>query len=664
MHKEQDKNENEEINLNLLDGNTRDTRKISNFSIDVIQPDDKSDTNSDEGNYDTIKNKTRSPCRQNEYTIIKETCPLANGNAEKVEFETQASNEPIKSEESLYASPQHLYSNTNGRPKSDDKVRTELLSSYFQRSRTKTDFKLDDINENFYNPPADVRGNYFIRQSSFPIIRVLLTLVAALVLSLSAFFGTVLKLNIILSVSLSAVLFLIAFVLLLTLPIRSCACVLTLIFPSIFSVRTRIAGIIFLVLLLTIGPIIGIANKLHLATWCKNGPRNGGSGDKLWQKLFSPQNTIQEHLAKPNSLIQTNCMSMFTTVDRFCDKVFKDLQNDCNTYNGLTKDDLFVCQKRKDHFCQKVSQFEAACSLYKPKVLRMTHTVRNILTYLAPLLFLLLIRDAYMYNKSYLTIKEADNVYITQELRELDKERKSKSPSDLVLPLTRIEFQAYVLRGRLVLSKEERSRLCRGIGVFLLLSLVTACLIFTEHFIHVALLNALDGSCREIYKISTDIRLHNYIYVVLGVILTLTVLQSYMLRFRSIICDYFYPIMVTVRANHLYYRIIHDRHAFGRHMRRKIQLLAEAKRLTRRISCSSMIYNSSPRCFQVLYSKLCIRRCMICDSVTYWKTVECGRGECQAHYCYECYVDAGQKCLTCSIPASPRQSRMSMPTNM
>ena len=112
-------------------------------------------------------------------------------------------------------------------------------------------------------------------------------------------------------------------------------------------------------------------------------------------------------------------------------------------------------------------------------------------------------------------------------------------------------------------------------------------------------------------------------------------------------CEYFYPDMINIRSKHLYYKILHDRHTFARHIRRKIQLIAEEKRMARRISFKSRTYRVLPGKLQWLALKLTIRRCMICDSISYRKTVECTETNCQAHYCYECYVDAGQQCLTC-----------------
>jgi hypothetical protein len=269
------------------------------------------------------------------------------------------------------------------------------------------------------------------------------------------------------------------------------------------------------------------------------------------------------------------------------------------------------------------------------------------------LLVLLVLSDAYRYNKVYLTTKDHDNIYITQRLKELDCERKNRGLTDLILPLTRIEFQTYLLRGRTALSRAERTSALTWLFVLVLLCVLSTAVILVEQFINTTLLAVLSPQCRRLYESSTDVRYRLFIYITIGVLGAVTAVQSYVLRLRSIICDYFYKDMVDIRSKHLYYKILHDRHSFSRHVRRKIQLLAEAKRLDRRMSCANMVYHVLPNSLKWLCRKLTVSTCMICDSVTCWKTVACREGNCLAHYCYECYVDAGQVCLTCKIPSSP-----------
>ena len=79
-----------------------------------------------------------------------------------------------------------------------------------------------------------------------------------------------------------------------------------------------------------------------------------------------------------------------------------------------------------------------------------------------------------------------------------------------------------------------------------------------------------------------------------------------------------------------------------------MNLLAESKRLKRRMSCCNMLFHVLPNSVKNICRRLQVDKCMICDSITCTKTVECENDSCRAHYCFECFVDSGQKCLVCT----------------
>lgn len=580
-----------------------------------------------------------------------------------------------KQDEAGYEVPQLAVDISYDPSKSKDgKGKKKSFRSIFRSSKLDTSkqaAKGDDMSEKYYNPPVDIRDNYFLPKAQCPIVRVLLSLVAALAISFTTLFVLLsISINPLLSFCISFVLFIIVFVIPVTLLHQGFVCVLALIFPSMFSTRTKIAAIILLVVLLTIGPIIGIANKLHIASTCTNTPRDILDHAAWTSTAISGSPSIStnarfdKYKSPRESDFQRKCISSLTRVRDYCVRTYTEFQKDCWNHQDTKSDiDRKICKRSLEEFCLNNSTFVNSCSAYTPEISTTADSVRNVLFYLIPVLILFLLSDAYMYNKIYLTTKNADNVYITQRLKELDCERKNRGLTDLILPLTRIEFQTYLLRGRSALSKTEKVEMVKWFCILFLFGFVTLCFILVEDRIHAALLNSLVGQCRIVYEVNTNVRFRLYIYILLGVLLFMIIVQSYVLRLRSIICDHFYPDMVDIRAKHLYYKILHDRHSFGRHIRRKIQLLAEAKRLTRRISCLNMLYHILPNGLKWLCSKLSVRRCMICDSITYWKTVVCKEGVCQAHYCYECFVDAGQQCLTCKIPHSPPPAPTSAPTS-
>lgn len=567
-----------------------------------------------------------------------------------------------KQDEAGYEVPQLSIDITTDKKSNETKSKRKYFRSIFRASRmdaSKGANKGDDMSEKYYNPPVDIREHYFLPKSQCPIVRVLLSLVAALAISFTTLFLLLISLNPLLSFCISFVLFIIVFVIPVTLLHKGFACVVALVFPSVFSTRTKIAGTILLVVLLIIGPIIGIGNKLNIASTCMNVP-NEVENYRVWSQPgfagFDRYSTFQ------NSRFQHKCVGSLKRVRDYCVKMYTEFQKDClNHYNKKSILDEELCSRSLDEFCLSNTTFVSGCLAHTPEISSTADDVRNVLFYLIPVLALFLFSDAYMYNKIYLTTKNADNVYITQRLKQLDCERKNRGLTDLILPLTRIEFQTYLLRGRSALSKPEKLNMVKWLGLLLLFGFITLCFILVEDRVHAALLNSLVGQCKVLYESNTDVSFRIYIYILLGVFLFVVLLQSYVLRLRSKICDYFYPDMVDIRAKHLYYKILHDRHSFGRHIRRKIQLRAEAKRLTRRISCLNMVYHILPAGLQWVCQKLSVRRCMICDSVTYYKTVVCKEGVCQAHYCYECFVDAGQQCLTCKSPNSPHSAPTTAP---
>lgn len=566
----------------------------------------------------------------------------------------------ITIDETLNTTITSIDTKTNKKRKLKGLFRQKTLES------TRSGGKGDDLSEKYYNPPSDIRDNYFLRKTYFPIVRVLLSLVVALAVSFTCLFLLLLSFHPLLSFAIAFVLFMVMFVIPLSLLHQGFLCVVALLFPCLCSTRTKIAALLLLCVLIVNGPIIGIANKLHLATSCSCsvGMMMDATRTPTGSHMFPSVSTTNPQSDTLNvrrdvasrSPVQKECTKLFGRVDKKCGSMYREFRRYCkHSDSPRTSFDEILCAKDHDEFCMSNVTFADSCCVHRSDSSGyvVAERVRNVLFYILPVLLLLLLSDAYAYNKVYLTTKDADNIYITQRLKELDCERKNRGLTDLILPLTRIEFQTYLLRGRTALSRAEKSNVLTWFGILLLFGIISMCFVLLEDHLHAALLSALSPSCRQIYDVTTDVRYRLFIYVVLGTVLLIVLVQSYVLRMRSIICDYFYRDMVDIRSKHLYYKILHDRHSFGRHVRRKIQLLSESKRLSRRMSCTNMMYHVLPNPLKWLCRKLTVSTCMICDSTTCWKTVACREGNCLAHYCYECYVDAGQVCLTCKIPSSP-----------
>eukprot|EP00111_Clytia_hemisphaerica_P016208 TCONS_00047945-protein len=499
----------------------------------------------------------------------------------------------------------------------------------------------DEAHQNYYDPPADIRDNYFLPYSKNPTVRVALSFIAALGISVTLFLVLLLltKLHPVLCFSVATVIFIVLLVVPVTLYHRGIFCVIMLLFPSLFGYRCKIVAFMLLIVFLILGPVFGTADKIHIARSCAN------------NEDFFYNSTVV------SGTLQDDCMYKFGRIADTCSGLFNDFNRSCRTWS-TPKDgyEQFLCNQTKDFFCQTKKQAESICAsttimtnTYNEK-LEVTYTLKNIVFYLLPFLALMVLAEAYNYNKVYLTTKNKDNIYITQRLRELDTERRNRGLTDLILPLTRIELYTYLVRGNVNTTKAERNRIYKWLVYLLVMVFITVCLVLIENHVDILLTAVLTKKCLAHYEQNNHYRYRVVIYALLGTTLFIILMQSHVLRLRSVVCDYIYPEMVETRSKHLYYKILHDRHAFARHVRRKIQLLSEEKRLRLRISFFSKIYNVLPTRLQWVCDKFTVRTCMICDSLSYRKTVECNENSCRAHYCFECHVDAGQNCLTCKVP--------------
>lgn len=542
--------------------------------------------------------------------------------------------------------PNEVRSHSKDRKKKKKKSLIMLWKGKGSGAETKINEKhgpMDDVSENFYNPPPHVKDNQLTSRSANSVFRVVLSFIAALGLAVTLFLTLLLVQNLhpALCFSLAAVLFVAVFVVCVTLLHRGFLCVFALLLPSIVANRMKIGVIILLVLFFILGPVFGIADKIQIARSCsKNGEE--------WKSLQASD--------PPSTDLNLRCISEFNSSRDRCLQYYKRVQYYCNNKNPRTNSDHALCNKTGEYFCDTPGAPTGRCTIYpKPPPIHQhridelvtTHRFRGFILCLLPLLLLLLLSEAYDYNLVYLTAKDKDNIYITQRLKELDCERKNRGLNDLILPLTRIEFQTYLVRKNWNVTKEERNSVVKWLCLLLIVAFVTVSLVLMEDFVHKVLLDTQSGYCLSFYEYHSSIQYRNIIYSLLGGFLFMIIIQSHVMRLRSVICDYGYPEMVETRSKHLYYKILHDRHTFARHVRRKIQLLSEAKRLRLRISFFSKLYNVLPDKLQWFCSKFSVRKCMICDSFSFRKTVECPETICRAHYCFECHVDAGQSCLTC-----------------
>jgi len=570
---------------------------------------------------------------------------------------------------------------SNVKEKKDRKARRKSLKNFLKRKSVdeKCTLKVepDEARERYYDPPTDTRDSYFLPEDSFFTLRILLSFIAALSLFLIMFLVLLLvfHLHAFLSFSISFIFFIVVLITPVTLPKLNILCVFTLLLPSLVSARAKCAIVILLFGLLLIGPILGIVSKLDTAIYCTN-----HKNDSVLTTMITTgkpgfnSNQPETGLLLSDSQIEKDCQVSFGKVGHYCRSVYKRFKRVCER-RTLKEFEKEICEKEQEVFCfSNATLFESLCKagaikskstgvnnnaregnfdkqrdylvLTKNKNQEKISCYRSYIIYLFPLLVLLVLFEAYDYNVIYLTTKNNDNIYITGRIKQLDSERKNRGLSDVIVPLTRIEFQSYLLRRTLSVSKFERDNIFKWLFIWFICGFITLMIILTEHYIDVTLLKTQSDLCIEYYRVIVEVKYRVFIYIALGMLFICIVLQSYVLRLRSVICDHFYQDMIDTRSKHLYYKILHDRTTFSKQVRRKIQLLSEEKRLMHRISYKNKFRNALPDRLQVLLNNINFTRCMVCNSLTR-KIVECNEKCCQAHYCFECYVDAGQTCLIC-----------------
>ena len=578
-----------------------------------------------------------------------------------------------KQDEAGYEVPSALFLNPDEKSKIKQLgKKRKSLRSFMRRKAIQEEpgLKEDEARENYYDPPPDVRDVYFVPDSPFQLTRILISFITALSLTilLLLLLYLVAGLHPLFAISLSSPVFITLLIVPTTLTSRSFLCTVLLLFPSLFARLTKVAIVLLILVFVILGPILGIFDKLEIASYC--------SANSNLSKTFNeilPTPGVANQLATTESLgngvreaYRTNkfCLKTFKKVNQYCHAMHKSFKNNhCVGDQQLSPREQTVCNKNTDEFCMTNHTIYTVCELmpqdnisyeemkisgisYEEMKISGIKSIRAYSSYFLPLLIILVLWEAYRYNKLYLTTKNEDNVYISQRIKDLDLERKNRGLSDVIVPLTRIEFQSYLVRTTFALSKAERQSLLKWFCVLLFSGISTLLMILSEDYVNSILLILQTTECKSFYELFAVNRYRLVIYLTLGILLFVIIMQSHILRLRSVICDFFYEDMVDIRSKHLYYKILHDRNTFSKHIRRKVLLLSENKRLLRRISYGTRVFKILPNGVQEALHKITYERCMVCDSLSR-KIVECQESDCQAHYCHECHIDAGQSCLLC-----------------
>lgn len=445
-------------------------------------------------------------------------------------------------------------------------------------------------------------------------------------------------------------LFAIVFVGLLTMGKRRWLCIATLLAPTLFSKKVKIGLCITLLILMIAGPVWITSSNIKMVLNCKSFVHN--VSESVQHQNFAARSP-GEFSSQPNNTAATLSLAQ-------CELTLRNaLQTSSLSSNCAGQDVSCVVKTFQPQFgelCRNLSKTrerKRAAGVAQTPGLRRVHgledTLKLALLQLLPLLLLLILYEAYWYNRDYLANKEMDNVYITGKLKALDKERNERGMKNRLFPLRKLEFRTYVLPSSFLQTSQEMREMFKWIVIWISFGLAVLLCIYLDKNIHEILLFLTENSSSncDIHLRSLDQIMVYSICIMLALLIIAIIFQSYALRARSRICSYFYPKKESARGLFLYHKILRDRAVFWKACRERGKMLSEGRRTRWKIGIGHRLFSALPNSVRTLLEKLFIYRCMICNSLTYRRTFVCKDEDCFATFCYECFIDMGQSCISC-----------------
>ena len=506
---------------------------------------------------------------------------------------------------------------------------------------------------------------------------ILLYFSVSIIVSLAVFFVLFLvsRTAALLSFTAAVNLFAIVFVGFLTMSKRRWLCIAALLAPSLFSKKVKIGLCITLCVVLIAGPLCNVSSNLMMVFSCKDAQN---ASEYALNTHASTENSIvlgEKGIMPASSPVDAKRNTDNTTISLNETNVLLDQCKD-TLLKALTKSVSVSCtgkdaacvmknfQPRFDEVCKNLStpkgdRFKTRYSItkYFSKISKPNLTFSLVLLQCLPLLLLLILHEAYWYNRGYLSDKEMDNVYITGKLKALDLERRERGTKHLLFPLRKLEFRSYVLPSSFLQTSQEAREIFMWIVVWISLGItVLLCVLLDKNVLQVLLyLSDNSSSNCDIEFSRLDQNMVYSLCIMLALLITAIIFQSYVLRCRSRICSYFYPKKESTRGVFLYHKILHDRTAFWKACRNRGRMLSEGRRTRWKIGICHRLFRVMPNAVRGCIEKLFIYRCMICDSLTFRKSFICCNEDCSATFCYECFIDMGQSCISCR-PSGARDS--------
>ncbi len=563
--------------------------------------------------------------------------------------------------------------------------------------------KPESIYETWSIDPDNSRPSESFKSETREKFRVSLITTMSLLVALGVFFVLlfVTGVNPLLCFTISVNIFAIFFIGILTMENKRWLCIAALLAPSLFSRKFKVAISITLLVLIVALPVCNFTSNIDVVMRCKqnaagksaisersvtagtsftsNTSKNAfmeaskqvveASKPSVNLKNISSTNStsnnsevlmkcrkdiggIKSRCPLPHNALRTSCLKALKNVvennlhakcnagDKYCMAIMLEprIHNICR---NLNLGDLVGKNKRLNDMQRvKIQEKESFASF--------SHTLLQLL----PLLLLLLLAEAYQYNRDYLSNKEMDNVYITGKLKAYDCDRKERGMRNKLFPLRKLEFRKYVLPSFFLQTSKETKEVFAWLLVWLILGLGVLLAILLDKYIYETFMFLYEdtksyNSCDLAFKIIQNNVIYSLCFL-LALFLIAVIIQSYILRSRSRICSYFYPQKESARGVYLYHKILRDRGHFWKACRERGSMLSEARRTRWKIGIGHRLFRVLPISVQNGMEKMFVYRCMICDSLTYRNSFVCRNEDCFATFCYGCYIDMGQTCISCS----------------
>ncbi|KAI1301424.1 E3 ubiquitin-protein ligase DCST1 [Halotydeus destructor] len=317
--------------------------------------------------------------------------------------------------------------------------------------------------------------------------------------------------------------------------------------------------------------------------------------------------------------------------------------------------------------------------------------MKSLVRYVIIFIFLNAFLTANSYHSEYLKDISHDNIYIGTYFHRIDERRRNAHKMTL-LPVKKVEGQELIHENSLKMSANEFKKVKTILLIIIPVSILIALIYYVDHIVsflldsfirnskdivytqegyhHIGYRVVGEGMVAKLFRRVIDNVSHNEtvsirisgdeclkdsiitsgrIYFLtasyLAGIVFLTLLESYILRARHLICGLYYPKREKSRILYLYNDSLKKRKKFLEYKINRLTKLV-AKKGIKQVVGSSRYEESKRRCFGLCKKATgkVSSKCIICEEILL--ATQCDN--CGANYCKQCFDAIGQDCFACA----------------